>query len=62
MNLTTYAGGSEDLLATPLDYILAKVVSGSMKLPIKTFKMEQIVEAHEFMENTGAVAKIVVLT
>ena len=62
VKLTTYAGSADDLLATPLDDILAKLVSGAMKLPIKTFKMDQIVEAHDFMEHTGAVAKIVVLT
>ena len=62
VRLTTYAGSAEDLLLTPVDDIAAKVLSGTMKLPIKTFKMEDIVEAHRFMEHEGAVAKIVVLT
>jgi len=62
VRLTTYAGSAEDLLLTPVDDIAAKVLSGAMKLPIKTFKMEDIVEAHRFMEHEGAVAKIVVLT
>jgi NADPH:quinone reductase-like Zn-dependent oxidoreductase len=62
VRLTTYAGSAEDLLLTPVDDIAAKVLSGAMKLPIKTFKMEDIVEAHRSMEHEGAVAKIVMLT
>lgn len=62
VRLTTYGGSAEDLLMTPIETIAAKVASGTMKLPIKTFKMEEIAEAHRFMEHEGAMAKIVMLT
>jgi NADPH:quinone reductase-like Zn-dependent oxidoreductase len=58
--LTTYGGGSDDLLATPLDDIITLLENGTIKLPIKTFGMENIVEAHRFMEFEGG-AKVVVI-
>ncbi|OKL57669.1 hypothetical protein UA08_06945 [Talaromyces atroroseus] len=58
--LTTYGGSSDDLLATPLDDIVKLFEDGTMILPIKTFSMEEIVEAHRFMEFEGG-AKAVVL-
>lgn len=58
--LTTYGGGSDDLLQTPLDDIAKLFEGGKMKMPIKTFMMEDIVEAHRFMELEGG-AKVVVL-
>ncbi|KAH8807197.1 putative zinc-binding oxidoreductase [Xylogone sp. PMI_703] len=58
--LTTYGGTSADLLATPLDYIAKLLEDGKVKLPIKTFEMEDIVQAHQFMEFEGG-AKVVVL-
>ena len=61
VKLTTYGSSSDALLATPIDQIAAKIVSGQMKLPIKTFKMEEIVEAHRLMEEEGALAKLVIL-
>jgi hypothetical protein len=47
---------------TPIDTIAAKVAWGAMKLPIKTFNMKEIAEAHRFMEHEGAMATIVMLT
>lgn len=58
--LTTYGGSSDDLLATPLDDIIKLLENGTIKLPIKTFDMENIVEAHRFMEFEGG-AKVVVV-
>jgi NADPH:quinone reductase-like Zn-dependent oxidoreductase len=59
--LTSYGGSSDDLLATPIDDIAKAFEEGRMKMPIKTFRMEDIVEAHRFMEHEGG-AKVVVLT
>ena len=59
--LTSYGGSSDDLLATPLDDIAKAIEEGRMKMPIKTFRMEDIVEAHRFMEFEGG-AKVVVQT
>ena len=58
--LSSYGGSSDDLLATPIDDIARAFQEGKMKMPIKTFKMEEIVEAHRFMEFEGG-AKVVVL-
>ncbi len=62
VRLTTYAGSAEDLLLTFVDDIVAKVLSKAIKLSIKTFKIKDIVKAHQFIEHEGAIAKIVVLT
>jgi D-arabinose 1-dehydrogenase-like Zn-dependent alcohol dehydrogenase len=43
-------------------YAVAKrVADGSITIPIKTFSLDQIVEAHKAMEDSSALAKIVVL-
>ncbi|KAL8636456.1 MAG: hypothetical protein Q9228_006152, partial [Teloschistes exilis] len=61
--LTSYAGGNEDVLATPLDKLCREVKEGRMKVQIgKVFKIDDIVKAHEAMEENKAGGKIVVLT
>jgi NADPH:quinone reductase-like Zn-dependent oxidoreductase len=60
VKLTTYAGNSDALLETPIENIYRDVASGKMSLPIKTFQFEQIVQAHQLMEE-GAMAKIVII-
>jgi NADPH:quinone reductase-like Zn-dependent oxidoreductase len=61
--LTSYSGGRDDFLATPLTDLAKQVVEGKLPLQIgKVFKMEQIVEAHALMEANGAKGKVVVLT
>jgi NADPH:quinone reductase-like Zn-dependent oxidoreductase len=61
--LTTYDGGSEDFMLTPLDELLEQVASGKLRVQIgKTFKLDEIVEAHRSMEENKAGGKIVVLT
>jgi hypothetical protein len=47
---------------TPLESIAQRVVEGSLKIPIKTFHLDQIVDAHIAMDESTAGAKIVVLT
>ena len=63
VNLTTYAGGNEDVLATPLTELASQVEAGTLKINIgKVFKLDDIVEAHRTMEENRAAGKIVVLT
>lgn len=63
VSLTTYAGGSEDFMQTPLHELLTDIKAGLLPLRIgKTFSLDEIVEAHRTMENNTAGGKIVVLT
>ena len=63
VNLTTYSGGADDFVRTPLQDFVRAVENGDTK--IKTgpvFKIDDIVEAHRTMEGDSAGGKIVVLT
>ena len=63
VNLTTYAGGSDDFIATPLQDVIDAVEAGAFKPPIgRLFSIDDIVEAHRTMEDNTAGGKIVVLT
>jgi len=63
VNLTTYAGGAEDFMATPFQDFVDEVESGVAKAPIgKVFTIDEIVEAHRTMEENKAGGKIVVTT
>lgn len=63
VNLTTYSGGAEDFISTPLQQVVHAVESGSFVPPIgKVFSIDEIVEAHRMMENNTAGGKIVVTT
>lgn len=60
--LTAYTGGREEFMETPLSDLVRKIKEGKLKLPVgKTFRLDEIVEAHRFMEENKAVGKIVVL-
>ena len=59
--LTTY-GGTE-IVSTPLEEMVKQIKEGKLKVQIgKTFKLDEIVEAHRTMEENRAGGKIVVLT
>lgn len=45
----------------PLDQIAQRVVDGKLQIPVKTFTMDEIVEAHRAMDDSTAGGKIVVL-
>ena len=63
VSLTTYAGGAEDFVATPLQDFVDEVESGAAKVPIgKVFTIDEIVEAHRTIEENKAGGKIVVTT
>ena len=61
--LTTYDGGPEDFMLTPLDELVEQVAAGTLQAQVgKVFKLDDIVEAHRCMEENKAGGKIVVLT
>jgi NADPH:quinone reductase-like Zn-dependent oxidoreductase len=63
VSLTTYDGGAEDFMRTPLEQLAQQIVAGKLHVQIgKTFLLDQIVEAHRCMEENEASGKIVVLT
>jgi NADPH:quinone reductase-like Zn-dependent oxidoreductase len=61
--LTIYAGENEDFMRTPYEELAQQIAAGSLRIPIgRTFPLDEIVEAHRFMEENRAGGKIVVLT
>jgi NADPH:quinone reductase-like Zn-dependent oxidoreductase len=61
--LTSYTGGTEDFMRTPLNELAQQIAGGTLELQIgKTFHLDEIVEAHRTMEENTAGGKIVVLT
>jgi len=61
--LTTYDGGPEDFMLTPLDEFVEQIAAGTLRIQVgKVFKLDDIVEAHRCMEENKAGGKIVVLT
>ena len=63
VNLTTYSGGADDFMLTPLDKLAEQIAAGALHVQIgKVFHLDQIAEAHRCMEDNKAGGKIVVLT
>ena len=63
VSLTTYDGGAEDFMLTPLENLVQQVAAGKLQVQIgQTFRLDEIVEAHRCMEQNKAGGKIVVLT
>ncbi|MCJ1474919.1 hypothetical protein MMC13_003579 [Lambiella insularis] len=63
VGLTTYTGGNEDFMATPLEEMAKQIKQSTLKIQIgKVFHLDQIVEAHRTMDENKAGGKIVVLT
>jgi NADPH:quinone reductase-like Zn-dependent oxidoreductase len=61
--LTTYDGGPQDFMLTPLDELVGQVAAGTLRVQVgKVFRLDDIVEAHRAMEENTASGKIVVLT
>ena len=60
--LTTYDGGPDDFMAMPLNDLLDEIAAGRLPVTVgRTFRIEDIVEAHRCMEQNAAGGKIVVL-
>jgi len=63
VNLTTYSGGADDFLNTPLQDFIDAIESGSSRVQMgPVFSIDDIVEAHRTMEEDRAAGKIVVVT
>jgi NADPH:quinone reductase-like Zn-dependent oxidoreductase len=63
VKLTTYDGGYEDFMRTPIEDLAAQIHAGSLPIQIgKVFHLDEIVEAHRCLEENKAGGKIVVLT
>jgi NADPH:quinone reductase-like Zn-dependent oxidoreductase len=62
VSLTTYSGGSEDFMRTPLQEFVGLIEAGELSPQIgRVFSLDDIVEAHRCMEENRAGGKIVVL-
>lgn len=59
--LTSYSSSSEVFSAEPLNRVARAIKDGTMHVPIKTWRLHQIVEAHGVMDASTAEAKMVVL-
>jgi NADPH:quinone reductase-like Zn-dependent oxidoreductase len=63
VSLTTYDGGAEDFMLTPLEELVERIAAGQLPIKVgKVFKLDQIVDAHSCMEENKAGGKVVVLT
>jgi NADPH:quinone reductase-like Zn-dependent oxidoreductase len=61
--LTTYDGGPQDFMLTPLEEMVEQIAAGTLRVQVgKTFRLDDIVEAHRCMEENKAGGKVVVLT
>ncbi len=61
--LTVYMGEAENLSKESLQQFINAVENDEITLRIdRTFKLEEIVQAHEYMEGNQATGKLVVLT
>lgn len=61
--LTVYAGESDDFMRTPLNDLAKQIQAGTLHLQVgRTFRLDDIVEAHRVMEENKAGGKMVVLT
>jgi NADPH:quinone reductase-like Zn-dependent oxidoreductase len=63
VSLTTYDGGLDDFMATPLEELVDQIAAGTLNVNVgRVFRLDEIVEAHGLMESNQAGGKIVVLT
>lgn len=63
VKLTTYSGGAEDFIATPLQDVIDEIEAGRFRVPIgQVFALNNLVAAHRLMEENTAGGKIVVVT
>jgi NADPH:quinone reductase-like Zn-dependent oxidoreductase len=63
VSLTTYDGGAEDFMLTPLEELVEKIAAGQLPIRVgKVFRLDQIIDAHRCLEENKAGGKVVVLT
>lgn len=59
--MTTYTGGLPEFRETPLKEMIEQIAAGRLRVQVsKVFRLDEIVEAHRFMEEVGG-GKVVVL-
>lgn len=63
ISLSTYSGDVSDFMSMPLQQLLDDVIEARLPIAVgRIFHIDDIVEAHAFMETTSAGGKIVVTT
>ena len=63
VNLTTYSGGEQEFIDTPLQAVVNEVERNRLAPKIgRVFQLDDIAAAHRCMEDNAAGGKIVVLT
>lgn len=63
VRLTAYSGGAADLPSEVLQEFLDAVAAGEARVPIgRTYRLDEIVQAHRDMESGAATGKLVVTT
>ena len=63
VRLTAYSGGTADLPSEVLQEFLDAVAAGEARVPIgRTYRLDEIVQAHRDMESGAATGKLVVTT
>jgi NADPH:quinone reductase len=61
VRLTTYSGDVQNVLATPLQQFVDRVVAGEIRVNVdRVFQFDDIVAAHHYMESNLATGKVVV--
>jgi NADPH:quinone reductase-like Zn-dependent oxidoreductase len=62
VRLTSYSGGADDFMMTPLEELIEQIAAGKLRVAVgKTFRLDEIADAHRCMEENKAGGKIVVL-
>ena len=63
VSLTTYGGGADDFMRTPMQRIVEQIEAGALPVQVgRVFRLDDIAEAHRCMEENKAGGKVVVLT
>jgi NADPH:quinone reductase-like Zn-dependent oxidoreductase len=58
VNLTSYAGEAEDFMSMPLEELVGEIAAGTLQVQVgRVFRLDEIVEAHRFMEDNKAGAR-----
>ncbi|ORY57780.1 putative zinc-binding oxidoreductase [Pseudomassariella vexata] len=61
VRLCIYGGGPEDFMLMPWEELVKDVEAGRVKIPVRTFKLEDIQEIHDILEKGGGCAKMAVV-
>ena len=62
VHLTTYSGGSDDFMRTPLQELIELIENGALRVKVgRTFPLDEIAEAHRCMESNQAGGKVVMI-